>query len=138
MKNSNLILFFLLILSFTACDPSFSYTKKIINSSNYDVLIIMADSNKKTFSFGYNFDTLRINQHSEEIVAADGGLGAVSDYENCDSFNDTLLVKIIGFDSLHLLKDINDNGNWKFYQISEKSGGTGECEFLIEDRIIGK
>jgi len=138
MKTKLSIITFLgiTIMLLSACDPGFSYTKKIVNSSNYDVLIIPSDTSRKHSYNGYGFDTLKVSMHSEVEIASDGGLGNTSPYEKCDYFNDSLIVKIIGFDTLHLTVDINNCLNWKYTQISEKSGGVGECEFMIEDRII--
>ena len=135
-KLSILVFFGITILLFTSCDPGFSYTKKIVNSSNYDVLIIVADTNHKHAFNAYGFDSLKVVKHSESEIASDGGLGNTSPYEKCDYFNDSLIVKIIGFDTLHLTVDINDCSNWKYTQISEKSGGVGECKFVIDDWII--
>ena len=134
MKLPILLILGITVLLFTSCDPGFSYTKKIINSSNYDVLVIANDTN---YSYrAYDFDSLSISKHSEAVVFSDGGLGTTADYENCDYFQDSLIVRIVGFDTLHLTVDINDSSNWKFNQISEKSGGVAECVFLIEDKII--
>ena len=135
-KLSITVILGFIALLISSCDPGFSYTKKIVNSSNYDILVIVADTNNKHYFNAYNFDTLKVAMHSEAVIANDGGIGSTSPYEKCDYFNDTLIVKIIGFDTLHLSVDINNCSNWEYTQISEKSGGVGECKFLIEDRII--
>ena len=137
MKHAIKFVFFLgfVALIISSCDPGFSYSKRINNNSKYDILIINVDTVNK----GYNnnqFDTIQINSFSEKEIAHDGGLGSITDFENCDVFNDSLLVKIIGYDSLQLIRDINNNGNWRFNQLSDKSGGTGECIFLIDNRMI--
>jgi len=137
MKNKINILIIFVFLILTSCDPVFDYSKVVNNRSDYDILIIDIDTVHAGGYGPYGFDTIRIDKHQTKIIVTDGGIGDVSQYKDCNVYNDTLMVKIIGHDSLHLIMDINDPGNWIFNQIDDESGGTAECVFYIENQFIG-
>jgi len=126
------------ILSFSSCDPGLSYSKVILNDSKYDIKIISVDTPRANVYNVYEFDTLLVAKHSSEVIASEGGIGAIATYSSCNQFNDSIYAIIVGFDSLHLNIDISDSMNWTYLIIEETNngGGTCECRLKITNSMI--
>ncbi|OYT11293.1 MAG: hypothetical protein B6I18_04650 [Bacteroidetes bacterium 4572_112] len=94
--------------------------------------MIIVDTARANSYMGYNFDSVLIAKHSNVVIAAEQGIGTTAQFSSCNAFVDTVSVKIVNFDNLHLNLDFNKNSNWVFDVLDKSAGGGGKCECRIK------
>jgi len=140
----------------TSCDPGVDYSRIVQNDSDFDVKVLQRygywqiNGQDTIFSrFWYlegsdtifvKVDTLTIEKHSSKTIYTAGGIGSVSDYENCYNiiYYDIIPVQIHLKDSLLFIPNINELSGWN-YRITKKQkngGGVCECRIILTNQII--
>ena len=139
--KTNLRVFFVfsfIIISFVSCDPGVKYDKVIQNDSDFDLLIVIYPDSKSGDESFFKNDSIVISRKSVSSIFESSGLGQTFEYEDCNTYADSIVTKIIGNESLDLSIDLNDESNWIFSIIdrSFKDGGTCECRVRITNDMI--
>lgn len=132
VQSFTLAIIILIVVTLISCDPGVTYNKIIQNDSDFRLEIYSCgDTAKHMYS---------IPDHSEMSINGYEGLGQAFEFENCDYYTDSMVVKIYNKDSLHLSFDINDRSNWTFRRIKKQFKDAGECEcrVRIENQDIVK
>jgi hypothetical protein len=114
-------LFVTLLIS---CDPGVDYSRIVQNSSSYDLFLI--------HEFDSIYDTAIIEKNSEYSVYAWDAIGRTSEYENCHPEQlGSFSLKVIGYDSLNIVIDLNNPTLWTFSVLDKTVNGGGKCECRI-------
>lgn len=135
MKNNRLTFFFascfLLSSLLVSCDPGVMHTKTIENASDYDIVIrIYQPAN---FGKGnYVADSIWIGKHSKTEIYKTQHVGQAAQYKECYTDTDSISVRVIGHDSLHLNFDLSSNKNWKYRLSDTLSHGDEYCDCSIK------
>ena len=137
--NKLVILFFTLFtIILTACDPGVKYTKVVQNDSDFDITVYIYPESKVGDGSFYKFDTIRIKNHTVASVYEVSGLGQTFEYEDCNTYADSIFARVIGVDTLDYVFSLNDKSNWIFSVLDKtyKEGGTCECRIRITNDMI--
>jgi hypothetical protein len=137
--NKQFILFYALFtIILTACDPGVKYNKVVQNDSDFDITVYIYPESKVGDGSFYEFDSLQINNHTEASIYEVSGLGQTFEYEDCNTYADSILARIIGNDTLDLNINLNDKSQWIFSVLDKtfKQGGTCECRVRITNDMI--
>jgi hypothetical protein len=137
--NKPIIIFFALItIILTACDPGVKYTKVVQNDTDFDITVYIYPESKVGDGSFYKFDTIRINNHTEASIYEVSGLGQTFEYEDCNTYADSIFAGITGNDTLDVDVNLNDKSQWIFTVLDKtfKQGGTCECRVRITDDMI--
>ena len=137
--NKRLILVFsLFAIILTSCDPGVKYTKVVQNSSDFDITVYIYPELKVGDGSFFKFDTIRINNHTEASVYEVSGLGQTFEYEDCNTYADTIFARVIGIDTLNSAINLNDKSKWIFSVLDKtyKEGGVCECRAIITNDMI--
>lgn len=126
------------VLTFISCDPSVSYNKIIENNSDYDLKFKVYPDSLNYLSQDYKTDTFVILKHTEYTIIHTSRMSQTRQYQDCNTYSDSISCKIIDYDSLHLAIHAKDEINWKFKVLKETFGGGGNCEcrLLINNDLI--
>lgn len=139
ITNKLLISFFALFtIILTACDPGVKYNKVVQNDSDFDLTIyIYPESIVGDGSF-YTFDSVQINNHTETSIFEYSGLGQTFEFEDCNTFADSIFARVIGIDTLDYVINLNDKSKWIFSILDKtyKEGGVCECRAIITNDMI--
>ncbi len=133
MKTSTLILT-LIILGLSSCDKSSTLTKKVTNSSDYDLLLYTTTDDNL-------LDSISIQKGETKQILTDQSFHKVKGYSNCKGITLTRFidsVKITSFSNKELTIDINSSDKWMF-NIENKDlmgYGTCNCELTIVNSDI--
>lgn len=122
----------------SSCDPSVQYRRVIQNDSSYDLKISVFGGNRPNCKYQYDNDSLIVKSKSELTFASYSGLGQTTEFNNCESCADSIVVKIVGSNALRTTINFNAPASWTFNTLrtSYKSGGTCECRLQITDNEI--
>jgi hypothetical protein len=140
MKTNGLlflcIVLFIIIL--TACDPGVKYNKVVQNDSDFDIMVYIFPESKVGDGSFYKFDSIRINNHTEESIYEVSGLGQTFEYDDCSTYADSIFVRVTGNDTLDFEFNLNDKSQWVFSILDEsfKEGGICECRISITNEMI--
>ncbi len=137
--NILLILYFALFtIILTACDPGVKYTKVVRNDSDFDLTVYIYPESKVGDGSFYKFDTIQIKNHTEASVYEVSGLGQTFEYENCNTYADSIFARVIGIDTLDYVINLHDKSNWIFSVLDKtfKEGGICECRISITNDMI--
>ncbi len=137
--NKPFLLFFALFtIILTACDPGVKYTKVVQNDSDFDITVYVFPESKVGNGSFYKFDTILINNHTEVSIYELSGLGQTFEFEDCDTYADSIYTRVTGIDTLDIEINLNDRSQWVFSILDEsfKEGGTCECRVRITNEMI--
>jgi hypothetical protein len=137
--NRLTILFFALFtITLTACDPGVKYNKVVQNDSDFDLMLYIYPESIVGDGAFYEFDSLQINSHSKASIYEVSGLGQTFEYEDCNTYADSIFAKVSGNDTLYLNINLNDRSQWIFTVLDKsfKQGGTCECRVMITSDMI--
>jgi hypothetical protein len=139
--KTNLHTFFI-FSSFTifllSCDPGVKYDKVIQNDSDFDLLVkVYPDSSSGASTF-FKGDSIVINKKTITSIFEYSGFGQTFEYEDCKTYTDSIVTKIMGNEGLNLSIDLNDKLYWTFSILDRtfKEGGTCECRVKITNDMI--
>lgn len=135
--NKSILLFASLAL-LTSCDPGVTFNGIIQNDSSYDLQVIIYPDTPRNWYFNYADDSLVVTSSEQRTVFEYSGLGQNSDFETCDAETDSIIVRVVGNDSLNLNLNAANADNWHFWRIksSFQDGGECECRLIITDQMI--
>ena len=137
--NKLLISFFALFtIILTACDPGVKYNKVVQNDSDFDLTIYVYPESKVGDGSFYTFDSVQINNHTETSIFEYSGLGQTFEFEDCNTFADSIFGRVIGIDTLDYVINLNDKSKWVFSVLDKtfKKGGLCECRVRITNDMI--
>lgn len=132
MKNNTSLLFIgfvFLSLLLSSCDQSTKHRKLVVNNSDYDLVIF--PGNGSADYFGYISDSIFVAKRSQVVIYDGIEISRLKDYKRCNTFTDTIRVKVVGHDSLKLTLDLNNKANWNYFVVRKDVGGGGSCECQI-------
>jgi hypothetical protein len=140
MKTNRLSIpfFALFTIILTACDPGVKYSKVVQNDSDFDIMIHIYPESKVGSGSFYTFDSVQINSHTETSIFEFSGLGQTFEYEDCNTFADSIFARVIGNDTLDLNLNLNNESKWIFSVLDKtfKEGGLCECRVRITNDMI--
>lgn len=133
-----LLLIMLVAVTFISCDPGVQYNKVIQNDSDYDLEVIIYPESRPGYGTMYTDDSLVIYRHTEASILDAGGLGQTFEYEDCDTYADSIVINVVDNDTLDLIISPDEPSNWVFNVLKEtyKQGGTCECRLTIRNDLI--
>jgi hypothetical protein len=122
----------------TACDPGVKYNKVVQNDSDFDITVYIFPESKVGDGSFYKYDSIRINNHTEESIYEVSGLGQTFEYDDCSTYADSIFARVTGNDTLDIEFDLNDKSQWVFSILDEsfKDGGLCECRVIITNEMI--
>ena len=132
------LIFSFFTISIISCDPGVKYDKIIQNDSDFDLLIIAYPESRFSSDNLFKDDSILIYKNTVTSILEVSGLGQTFEYEDCNTYADSIVTKIIGNDALHLTIDLSDKSNWTFSILDRtyKGGGTCECRVKITNDMI--
>lgn len=140
MKTNRIafLIFALLTVMISACDPGVKYNKVVQNDSDFDLMIYIYPESKVGDGSFYEYDSLQINKHTEASIYEYNGLGQTFEFENCNTYADSIFATAWGNDTLDLNINLNDKSLWIFSVLDKtfKKGGTCECRVRITNDMI--
>lgn len=114
------LLFFILFIC-VSCDPGVSYTKIIINHTDYDLNLIRTDHK------GYT-DTIILGQGLDYNQVETSTIGKTETYENCDQGDhNTYKIEVINQPNAIISIEIDDYRFWEFAIQETSINGGGKC-----------
>ena len=136
MKRVRIFLVFILSIAvfFASCDPISEYEKVVQNDSDFDVKIF---SGFHTDWVNNPPDTFVINKNSSEVICSMGGIGSISDYENCYPPDSMTMLVYFG-DSVKLIPDISDYWNFRVIKEGKFNNGICECRMILTNDVLTK
>lgn len=122
----------------TACDPGVKYSKVIQNDSDFDITVYICPESKVGDGSFYKFDSIQINKHTEASIYEFSGLGQTFEFDDCNTYADSIFTRVRGNDTLYVDINLNDKSLWVFSILDEsfKEGGTCECRVKITNDMI--
>lgn len=111
----------------TSCDPGVHFERIIYNQSSQDIWVKVEQETYPPFVQ----DSFMIPKNSSVIVVTRGGLGQVSEFENCGLADGTLSAGVLNNDTLQIEKNLSDNGSWTSTVKKKGFGGGGECNCIL-------
>ena len=137
-KRLSILFFTLLTIILSACDPGVGYNKVIQNDSDFDLMIYIYPDTKVGYKSFYKFDSLQINNHTESSIYEYSGLGQTIEFEDCNTYADSIFAKVIQNDTMDYKINLNEKSNWIFSILDKsfKKGGTCECRIRITNDMI--
>jgi hypothetical protein len=140
MKTNRLIILFFALFSIilTACDPGVKYNKVVQNDSDFDITVYIYPESKVGDGSFYKFDSLQINNHTEASIYEISGLGQTFEYEDCNTYADSIFARVRENDTLDFNINLNDKSQWFFSILNKtyKEGGTCECRVKVTNDMI--
>lgn len=140
MKTNKLLIliFALFTIIVTSCDPGVKYTKVVQNDSDFDITVNIYPESKVGDGSFYKYDSIRINNHTEASIYEVSGLGQTFEFEDCNTYADSIFARVRGTDTLNLDINLNDNSQWNFSVLDKtyKEGGLCECRVRITNDMI--
>jgi hypothetical protein len=115
-----------------SCEPGVNYKKSILNSSDYNIQIII----KSKPRIYHPKDTFILSKSEEVVIDKSSQIGSTNEFENCNIHNDSLYSKIMGNDSLKLTIDLNTAFEFKVTRKGYKNGGDCNCRLIITNDMI--
>jgi hypothetical protein len=140
MKTNKLLIliFALFTIIVTSCDPGVKYTKVVQNDSDFDITVTIYPESKVGDGSFYKYDSFRINNHTEASIYEVSGLGQTFEFEDCNTYADSIFARVTETDTLYPDINLNDNSQWNFSVLDKsfKEGGTCECRVRITNDMI--
>ncbi len=125
------------MITMISCDPGVAYDKIIQNDSDHDIKIYIY-RNSVDIGYYYISDSIEISKHGQLSVYHEGRIGSITEFEDCNTFADSIKTKITDNDTLSLTINLNDHSNWVYSVLDKnyKHGGVCECRAIISNEMI--
>ena len=121
-----------MVFVLSSCDPGIIYNRVIENNSDHDLKVYIYRNNvSKPQEYYYEKDSFLINRHENISIAKWNSIGQASEFENCDTYADSIVVKVVDSKTLRLTLNLNERANWTFRRIKKSLQDGGECECRI-------
>jgi hypothetical protein len=127
---NNIVLSTISLLILVSCDPGYNYNKLIENRSDYNLKVYLYENFNDSVYSGYRcVDSIAINKQSTEVIYSDNGLGQRIEFAGCNSYPDSVLIKVIDNPNLKLKQNLSNGNHWMFVLLGETAtSGGGDCE----------